>query len=60
METSKGGGVNFLVIGLIEMCREMGSCFHDRNDYNVFAFSEELIQWGRTFSVFLESEISGK
>ena len=34
------------------MCRWMGSHFHDWIDYNVVAFSIELLKWGRTFSDF--------
>ena len=31
---------------------EMGSHFHDWIDYNGFAFSIELLEWGPTFSDF--------
>ena len=34
------------------MCRCMGSHFPDWIDYNGVAFSIELLEWGRTFSVF--------
>ena len=34
------------------MYRWMGSYFHDWIDYNGVAFSIELPEWGRTFSVF--------
>ena len=33
------------------MCRWMRSHFHDWIDYNGVAFSIELLEWGRTFSV---------
>ena len=35
------------------MCRWMGSHFHDWIDYNVVAFSIELLEWGCTFLFFL-------
>ena len=38
---------------LMEMCRWMGSHFHDWIDYNGVAFSIELPELGRTFSDFL-------
>ena len=38
----------------------MGSHFHNWVDYNVVTFLEELLEWGRTFSGFLEYENSGK
>ena len=31
------------------MCRWMGLHFHDWIDYDGFAFSIELLEWGRTF-----------
>ena len=34
------------------MCRWMRSHFHDWIDYDGFAFSLELLEWGRTFSDF--------
>ena len=34
------------------MCSWMGSHFHDWIDYNGGAFSMELLECGRTFSVF--------
>ena len=34
------------------MFRWMGSHFHDWIDYNGVAFSQELLEWGRTFSDF--------
>ena len=37
---------------LMEMCRWMGSHFHDWIDYNGVAFSIELLEWGRIFSGF--------
>ena len=37
---------------LIRMWRWMGSHFHDWSDYNVVAFSIELLELGRTFSDF--------
>ena len=46
-----GGGGTFLE-GLMGMCCGMGSHFHDWVDYNGFAFSVELLEWGRTFSDF--------
>ena len=36
------------------MCRWMGSHFFDWIDYNGVAFSIALLEWGRTFSDFLE------
>ena len=42
------------------MCRWMGSHLHDWIDYNGVAFSLELLEWGRTFSGFGESENSGR
>ena len=36
----------------MEMCRWMGSHFHDWIDYNGVAFSIELLEWVRTFSDF--------
>ena len=42
------------------MCRWMGSHFHNSIDYNGVAFSIELLEWGRTFSEFLEEENSDK
>ena len=40
------------------MCRWMGSHFHDWNDYNVVAFSIELLEWSRIFSDFLGQDSS--
>ena len=37
---------------LMEMCRWMGSHFHDWTDYNGVAFSMELLEWGGEFSAF--------
>ena len=37
---------------LMEMCRWMGSHFHDWIDCNGVTFSIELLEWGRTFSDF--------
>ena len=51
------GGGYFLVMG---MCRRMGSHSHGWTDYNGVAFSLELLEWGRTFSGFGESENSGR
>ena len=34
------------------MCRWMRFHFHDWIDYDGFAFSIELLEWGRTFSDF--------
>ena len=42
------------------MCRWMGSHFHDWIDYNGVTFLVELLEWGRTFFVFLGEENSGK
>ena len=39
---------------LMGMCRWMGSHFFDWIDYNGVAFSIALLEWGRTFSDFLE------
>ena len=39
----------------MEMCRWIGSHFHDWIDYNGVAFSIELLEWGRTFSDFFSS-----
>ena len=36
------------------MCCWMGSHFHDWIEYDGAAFSAELLEWGRTFSDFLE------
>ena len=33
---------------LMEMCRWIGSHFHDCIDYNGVTFSKELLEWGRT------------
>ena len=39
---------------LMEMCRWMGSHFHNWVDYNGYiTFLVELLEWGRTFSGFL-------
>ena len=46
-----GGGV-LPYKRLIGMCRWMRSHFHDWIDYNVVAFSIELLEWGRKFSDF--------
>ena len=35
------------------MCRWMRSHFHDRIEYNGVEFSIQLLEWGRTFSLFL-------
>ena len=35
-----------------QMCRWMGSHFHDWSDYNGVAFSIELLEWGRKSSDF--------
>ena len=35
-----------------EMCRSIGSHFHDWGDYNGVAFSLDLLEWGRKFSDF--------
>ena len=35
-----------------EICRWMGSHFHDWIDHNGVAFSKELLEWGRTLSDF--------
>ena len=40
------------------MCLWMGSHSHGWTDYNGVAFSLELLEWGRTFSEFGESENS--
>ena len=37
---------------LIGMCRWIGSHFHDSIDYNVVAFSIDLLEWGGPFSDF--------
>ena len=42
---------------LMGMCRWMGSHFHDWIDYNGVAFSIELLEWGRTFSVFGDERV---
>ena len=47
----RGGGVLSYKM-LMEMCRWMGSHFHDCIDYNGVAFSIELLEWGCTFSDF--------
>ena len=52
-----GGGAYFLVMG---MCRWMGWHFHGWIDCNGVAFSLELLEWGRTFSEFGESENPGR
>ena len=39
------------------MCRWMGSHFHDWSDYNGFAFSIQLLEWGRTFSDFWDKKV---
>ena len=36
----------------------MWSHFHDWTDSNGFAFSTELLEWGRTFSDFLGQDSS--
>ena len=40
------------------MCGWMESHFHDWIDYNGVAFSIELLEWGRTFSVFWGYDVS--
>ena len=42
------------------MSRWMGSHFHHWIDYYGVALLRELLQWGRTFSVFWGSENSGR
>ena len=54
-----GGGV-LPYKRLMGMCRWMGSHFHDWIDYNGVTFLVELLEWGRTFFVFLGEENSGK
>ena len=44
---------------VMEMCRWMGSHPHGWIDYNGVAFSLEVLEWGRTFSWFGETENSG-
>ena len=44
---------------LMGMSRWMGSHFHHQIDYYGVAFLRELLEWGRTFSVFWGSENSG-
>ena len=39
---------------LVEICRWMGSHFHDCIDYNRVKFLVELLEWGRAFSISLE------
>ena len=41
----EGGGV-LPYKRLMGMCRWMGSHFHEWIDYNVVAFSRELLEWG--------------
>ena len=48
-----GGGGVLPHKRLMGMCRWMGSHFHDWIDYNEVAFLVEVLEWGRTFSVFL-------
>ena len=38
------------------MCHWMGSHFHDWIDYNGVKFFVELLEWGRTFSGFLDKK----
>ena len=38
---------------ILEMCRWMGSYFHNWTDHNGDAFLVEFLEWGRTFSRFL-------
>ena len=38
---------------LLEMCRWMGSHFHNWTDYSGVTFLVELLEWGRKFSGFL-------
>ena len=40
------------------MCRWMGSYFHDWTDYNVVAFSIELLEWGPHMADFLGKDSS--
>ena len=42
---------------LMGMCRWVGSHFHDWIDYHGFAFSIELLEWGRTFSDFWDKTV---
>ena len=42
------------------MSRWMGSHFHHWIDYYGVALLRELLEWGRTFSVFWWSENSGR
>ena len=39
-------------MGIMGICRWMGSYFHDWIDYNGVVFSKELLEWGHTFSDF--------
>ena len=47
-----GGGGLLPYKRLTGMCHWMGSHFHDWIDSNGVAFSIELLEWGRKFSVF--------
>ena len=47
-----GGGGALPSNRLMEMCRWMGSHFHDWIDYNGVAFSTELLEWVAYFRDF--------
>ena len=47
-----GGGGALPSKRLMGMCRWMGSHYHDWIDHNRVVFSIELLEWGRTFSIF--------
>ena len=51
---SKPGGGVLPKKRLMGMWHCVGSHFHDWIDFNGVAFSIELLEWGRTFSDFLE------
>ena len=45
---------------VMEMCRWMGSHFHDWIDYNGVAFSTELLEWDCIFSGFGGNNIQAR
>ena len=58
MGAGGGGGAGVLPYKRpMEMCRWMGSHFHDWIDYNGVVFSIELLEWGRTFSDFWDKTV---
>ena len=50
MHRGPGGGLSYK--RLLEMCRWMGSHFHDWSDYIEVPFSIELLEWSRKLSDF--------